>query len=237
MPLPPLPATPRTDDPKALAKALDSTNLPRPIMLVAHGEADGTLTLVLQATGTGETVPLVLGSGFRSIEDVTQAVMQALVAPAVAEDRLQVVEEAASRVNQLIDAVNELTSQVADQKVRIEYLEQMTGRAGIPLTRPLIPRLGERPRQPYAQPEQPPRGQYHDLRNAWDGAMEPAAPAQQAPQPAQPPSRKPPAPRQPSQEPRPVVNEGPRPDFSRGSFQPHQPVGRVSRGPGSPDNE
>src|SRR6266487_5034260 len=41
----------------------DETNVPRPIMLVAHGEADGTLTLVLQATGTGETAPLILGSG------------------------------------------------------------------------------------------------------------------------------------------------------------------------------
>jgi len=216
----------------------DETNVPRPIMLVAHGEADGTLTLVLQATGTGETAPLILGSGFRSIEDVTQAVMQALVAPAVAEDRLQVLEEAASRVNQLIDAVNDLVTQVADQKVRIEYLEQMTGRAGIPLTRPMIPRLGERPQQPYVQPEQPPRGQYHDMRNTWEGAIEsPQQPPQQPPQQAQPPPRRPAAPRHPSQEPRPVVNEGPRPDFSRGSFQPHQPVGRVSRGPGSPDNE
>jgi hypothetical protein len=152
---------------------------------------------------------------------------------------MQLVEEAAGRVNQLIDAVNDLLG-------RVDALEDQVSRMASPAPMPgrtLIPRLGQAQPQ---RPQPPLRGQYHDLRNAWDEQQEQfEAPRQGQPQgqPLQPPmpSRQPPRPppraAQTPQGPRPDVSEGARPSFDRGSFVPHQPVGRVSRGPGSPDTE
>jgi hypothetical protein len=140
---------------------------------------------------------------------------------------------------------------VNDLLGRVDALEDQVSRMASPAPMPgrtLIPRLGQRPgfyepdpgRPPRPQP--PLRGQYHDLRNAWDDQQEQfEAPRQPAPPYAQPAARQPPRPppraSQQPQGPRPEVSEGARPSFDRGSFVPHQPVGRVSRGPGSPDNE
>ncbi len=232
--MPQFPGKPLNSDPKAL----DATNVPRPIMLIARPEHDGTLTLVLDAPGT-DTLPTELGGGYTSIEDIKTAVFLSLTSPAIAEDRMQILEEAVGRVNELIDAANDLVAQVSELKQRVEYLEQMSGRAGIPLTRPMIPRLGERAGQKGQTPPVPLRGQYHDMRNQWDERfpyeeMPSAQPRRTEPSGA---PRMPPRPPQAPQGPRPDVSEGARPNFDRGSFVPHQPVGRVSRGPGTPDQE
>jgi hypothetical protein len=222
-------------------KALDTTNVPRAVMLIARPEHDGTFTLVLDAPGT-DTLPTELGGGYTSIDDIKTAVFLALTSPAVAEDRMQLVEEAAGRVNQLIDTVNDLLG-------RVDALEDQVSRMAAPAPMPgrtLIPRLGQAQPQ---RPQPPLRGQYHDQRRAWDDQQEQfddrQAPRQPAPPYAQPaaqpaarqPPRPPPRASQQPQGPRPEVSEGPRPSFNRGEFVPHQPVGRVSRGPGTPDQQ
>jgi hypothetical protein len=232
-------------------KALDPTNLPRPIMLIARPEHDGTYTLLLDAPGS-DTLPLELGGGYRELDQIKDAIATSLTAPAVAEDRMAVLEESLPTVNQLVDAVNDLTAQVSALKQQVEYLEQMTGRAGIPLTRPMIPRLGEmrRPRQPTREAIRQAWPNYPESETDWTtqgyyGGPPPAPRgpigAPLGPPPVRPsPGMPPPPPSAPRGPQGPAVrpaSEGPRPSFDRGSFTPHVPVARVSRGPGTPDQE
>ena len=227
MPLPTMPA-----------KTLDTTNVPRPIMLIARPEHDGTLTLILDCPGT-ETLPIELGGGYQDVDQIKTAVMQALTSPAVAEDRLAMLEEALPLVNQLVDAANQMQEEIDGLKGRIHELEHPRARRQEPMR---IPRLGElrQPAPPLRQIRNSELDDYGydryvqhrdgDAHNNEIGNLEvrrtPAPPAR----PPRPPQERPPG------EPRDLtVREGPRPDFSRGQFEPHMPVGRVSRGPGSPD--
>ncbi len=237
----------------------DETNVPRPIMLIARGDQDGTIVLSLEAPGT-DIPPLELGGGYRSFDQVLQVVMAALTAPAVAEDRVAGIEEALPTVNQLVDSVNDLTDQVGNLKTKIGWLEDEVADLRTSRGRPReewgrsapggrIPRLGEqRQANPYRapvprrSPYETPQGQYHEQRNIWDDeiAHQPPAPVPRMPQrPAQPPrderSTRETGERAPGEKRDLTVREGARPTFDRGSFEPHQPVGRVARGPGTPD--
>jgi hypothetical protein len=235
-------------------KSLDPTNVPRPVMLIARPESDGTLTLILDCPGS-DTFPIEIGS-FRELDQMKQAVVDSLTAPAVAEDRMATLEEAVPLVNQLVDAVNDLNNQVAALLDRISMLETQVGGRSVPMRQP-IPRLGERGRRlpggKYERDYDLPRGpSREDVRQTWPEYPDYPEPRPHAPMgaplgpPPVRPSREPPPP--PPGNPRgaqrtmpepgerlPPAMEGPRPTFDRGSFTPHVPVGRVARGPGTPD--
>lgn len=251
-----------TPDPRSL----DPTNVPRPVMLIARPEPDGTYTLILDCPQS-DSLPTELGGGFRSLDDVKFAVIQSLTAPAVAEQRMETVEEAAAIVNQLVDAVNDLTNQVGNLRTQLGWCEDQIAeiqgrRTQMSAAQPgRIPRLGER--RPgvsgAGDPRIHPRGQYYDQRTVWDEQARRGLPEEVFTGDAhrrdwtgfnQSPPRMPPRAAQPPQEPRSTretgerapgekrdltVREGARPSFDRGSFVPHEPIGRVARGPGTPD--
>lgn len=203
--------------------ALPLANL-LPIMFLARPEPDGSYTLIIDAPGT-DTLPIELGHGFTSPDQITQALYTSLAAPAVAEDRMGALEDAAARVNQLIDAANEQAEIADDYAQRIATLEslvsQLQASAPAPAyARPQIPRIG------VPQSVTPVIRQSHPVRSAPQG---------QGPQtPIQPQGRQPLRPIATGPAYAQVVPESrPADSFRKGEFQPHTPVGGVTRGPGS----
>lgn len=200
--------------------------IPKPVMLVARPEDDGTWTLILDAPAS-ETLPTELGMGFKSIDEIKTAIVQSLTAPAIAEDRVSSIEEVVPTVNQLVDASNAQDQAIGQLAGRISQLEDQlesvmravgaVARPAVPGGGGRIPRLGERqtmPRPYQSITSDIDRGQgFRDYERG-------APPVQRE-------RRPPPHPLKPN-------NEGPRPAFDRGSFVPHRPVGRVAPGPGSP---
>src|SRR6266851_6013410 len=205
-----------------------------PIMFLARPEEDGTLTLILDATGT-ETLPVELGRGFVSADQIVQAIVDSLTAPAVAEDRILAIEESVQPVNQLIDLINEHDQIADDHSRRLEVLEavvsQLQAQAPAPVyVRPAIPRIGGGSSAGSSIITAP----RSDLRRASEPrpfsspvTAGPAARPQRAMTRGLP--GLPPAPPRPPN----VPETPPVESFSRGNFNPHQPVGGVGRGPGS----
>lgn len=199
------------------------------VALFARLEQDQTYTLILDDPA-GDALPIEMAQGFVSIADILTVVRDALTAPAVTEDRMVVLEEAVQPVQQLIDVTNEHDQTLAGMETRMQWLEatvaDLANRGGM-----LAPAAPGRI-QPAGRRTQP-----QDLRGRPTMMMPAAASATRAaghvpiqspiPQP-------PPLPRAQQGPSRRPAMDIPRPSFERGTFQPHQPVGRVSRGPGSP---
>ncbi len=199
-----------------------------PIMFLARPEEDGTLTLILDATGT-ETLPVELGRGFVSADQMVQAIVDSLTAPAVAEDRILAIEESVQPVNQLIDLINEHDQIADDHSRRLEVLEAVVSQ--LQAQAPAIPRIGGGSSAGSSIITAP----RSDLRRASEprpfSSPVTAGPAARPQSPVTTPTRQrlPPVPPRP-----PNVPESPAVEsFSRGNFNPHQPVGGVGRGPGS----
>lgn len=195
----------------------------------ARLETNGTYTLCLDAAESTE-LPVEIGGGYTTPAEIIAALVAALTAPAVAEDRIAAVEDYAPALNAAIDSTNEMGEAMQGLNDRIRELEawrteleRIEGGGFRPPTRPAIPRVGAGARRSLTAPP--------SLRRPL--ATEDDEPYREG-EPEVLPVRQPPAGRAPN---RSVVGpsslDEPRPNFDRGDFKPHQPVGRVGRGPNS----
>lgn len=193
----------------------------------ARLEINGTYTLCLDAAESTD-LPLEIGGGYANPGEITSALVAALTSPAVAEDRIAAVEDYAPALNAAIDSVNEQGEAMQGLSDRLRELEawrtELERQSGDyrPPTRPAIPRVGGgvRPPAPTLR-RQPPRDRQQEREEEFYRESEPE----------ELPTR--PAGRSPRTIVGPSSLDDPRPEFNRGEFKPHQPVGRVGRGPNS----
>lgn len=192
------------------------------LQFFARRERDNSYTLCLDSTAA-DVPPLEIGGGFDSVDAVIEAVNQALTAPAVAEDRVAVLEEYIPAVSQTIDAVNEANAGLITLNDRIRELEEWAKS------------LQDR-EEAYRVPARPPIPRVPQPRQTTGpapGLRRPVA-GQGQPEPEQDRTEKPLPQRKTVVFDSPL--DSPRPDFDRGDFRPHQPVPRVGRlGPNSVD--
>lgn len=186
----------------------------------ARQEANGTYTLCLDAAESTE-LPVEIGGGYAAPADIISALVNALTSPAVAEDRMVAVEEYAPALNAAIDSVNEQGEAMQGLNDRLRELEawraelERQDQSYRPPTRPPIPRVGPRVAAPPLRKALAPVYPEDDRGDIASEREEPRQPAGRSPRSIVGPSS---------------LDE-PRPDFERGQFKPHQPVGRVGRGP------
>lgn len=192
------------------------------LQFYARREEDQTWTLCIDAptgaTVNTENLPLVVGEGYDGPEAIKLALIAALTAPSVAEDRVAALEAYAGPMSETIDAVNAQGDTIGEIGERLRQLEEIV--AGLQqqapqtaLARPRIPNPMRKSAPPALRQAVAARPIAQDELIAETDLVQPLA--------------VPPGP------PRRPASDAPRPDFERGTFQPHQPVARVGRGPGS----
>lgn len=197
----------------------------------ARKEQNGTYTLCLDAAES-KGLPVEIGAGFETPDAIIAALTSALTSPAVAEDRMAAVEEYAPALNAAIDSVNEQGEAMQGLNDRLRELEawrtelERQNQGYRPPTRPAIPRVGGGARQPAPSLRRPLAPVYPE-----NDVDEPYQESDPEVLPVRPPAGR--SPRASRSIVGPSSLDDPRPDFNRGEFKPHQPVGRVGRGPNS----